>query len=104
MLHRIQAWYEIHNNLSRDLWNVEPEKENGSLCFTVRNDTAFTFTFTLCQRIYDEKDTLLREEKADTVTLAPGQSVRIVVTDPEGSPYTIDWEIFNIFRQDTPLE
>lgn len=104
MLHRIQAWYEIHNNLSRDLWDVEPEKENGSLCFTVHNDTAFTFTFTLCQRIYDEKDTLLREEKADAVTLAPGQSVRIVVTDPEGSPYTIDWEIFDIFRQDTPLE
>ena len=98
----ITAWSQIHTCLSGQLWDVEPIRSGGKYYLEVVNDTAHTFTFTVCQRFYGAGDAQLGEDVGDAITLAPGQQIRLEIRYPKEDVvrFTMDWEIFDIFCGD----
>lgn len=102
----ITAWYEIHNCLSGQLWDVEPVFDGVRYCLEVRNDTAYTFDLTVYERIYGADGALLRESASGPITVTPGECIRIPAIDPEdcAGDRSFYWQMDAIYHDGVLLE
>ena len=98
----IYAWDEIHTCLEYALWNVAPYQEGNRYYLDVYNYTDYTFSFQVYQQFCDESGNILADYLPDAFTLAPGESMQMLIAYPAGSVayWFIDWNIFDIYLGD----
>ena len=98
------AWYEIHNCLSWQLWEVAPYVEGDAYYLDLTNYTQYAFTVVFYQQFmcYEE---IVGEYQSEELTLQPDETIRVLIAVPDTDVeyWFMDWDIFNIYDGDTFL-
>ena len=101
----ITAWKQIHDSLSRQLWDVTPYEHGGVSCLDFVGASEYSFTFVCRIYRYTSGGTLLEEFAAEPITVNPGETYRLslgmLVTEKDN--LVIHWEITDICLNGQPI-
>lgn len=101
-----EAWYYIHGCLSYYLWDVSPYEQDGVYYLDLYNYTDYTFSIVVGEEFHDYSDELLGEYTGEYLSIAPGQTVQVVVGYPQDfyGYWYIDWNIYDIYYNGVLLD